>query len=68
VLLGQGTVGVQEIVRVLAAGGYDGIYSFEWEKVWHPDIAEPDIAIPQYAGVMTKWLAEAGVKKIASSQ
>lgn len=68
VLLGQGTVGVHEIVRVLAAGGYDGIYSLEWEKVWHPDIAEPEVAIPQYAEVMTTWLAEAGVKKVGSSQ
>ena len=61
VLLGQGTVGVHEIVRTLAAGGYDGIYSFEWEKVWHPDIAEPEVAIPEYAETMTGWLEEAGV-------
>ena len=68
VLLGQGTVGAEEIVRTLADGGYDGIYSFEWEKVWHPDIAEPEVAIPQYAEVMTKWLAEAGVKAAGSRQ
>ena len=21
--------------------GYKGYYSFEWEKLWHPEIAEP---------------------------
>jgi sugar phosphate isomerase/epimerase len=65
VLLGQGTVGVHEIVRTLAAGGYDGVYNLEWEKVWHPDIDEPEVAIPQYAETMKTWLQEAGVKQVA---
>lgn len=61
VLTGTGTVPVRDIVRVLAAGGYKGYYSFEWEKKWHPDIEEPEIAIPQYAKVMREYLREAGV-------
>jgi sugar phosphate isomerase/epimerase len=60
VLLGQGTVGVQAIVRTLVRGGYDGFFGFEWEKVWHPDIDEPEIAFPQYAETMKKWLQESG--------
>jgi sugar phosphate isomerase/epimerase len=62
VLLGTGTVGVKAIVQALVAGGYRGLYNFEWEKVWHPDIDEPEVAFPQYAKTMTGWLAEAGVK------
>jgi sugar phosphate isomerase/epimerase len=62
VLTGTGQVPVKEIVRVLAAGGYRGYYCFEWEKKWHPEIQEPEVAIPQYAKVMREYLAEAGVK------
>ena len=61
VLTGEGTIGVAGVVRALAGGGYQGFYGFEWEKQWHPDIAEPEVAFPHYAQVMSKWLAEAGV-------
>jgi sugar phosphate isomerase/epimerase len=61
VLTGTGTVPVRETVRVLARGGYKGYYCFEWEKAWHPEIEEPDVAFPQYAEVMRKYLSEAGV-------
>ncbi len=62
VLLGQGTVNVKAIVQTLVKGGYQGVYNLEWEKMWHPDIDEPEVAFPQYARVMTGWLTEAGVK------
>jgi sugar phosphate isomerase/epimerase len=62
VLTGEGTVPVKEIVKVLVDGGYQGYYCFEWEKKWHPEIEEPEIAFPQYARVMTEYLAAAGVK------
>ena len=61
VLTGEGTIGVRDVVKALAAGGYKGYYGFEWEKQWHPDIAEPEVSFPQYAKVMSQWLAEAGV-------
>jgi len=61
VLTGTGEVPVREQVRVLARGGYRGYYCFEWEKKWHPEIEEPEIAFPQYAKVMGEYLAEAGV-------
>ena len=47
-LLGTGTVGVQAIVKALVQGGYKGLFGLEWEKVWHPDIDEPEVAFPQY--------------------
>lgn len=62
VLTGTGEVPVKETVKVLAAGGYKGYYSFEWEKRWHPEIEDPEIAFPHYAKVMREYLAEAGVK------
>ena len=62
VLTGTGEIPVQETVRVLATHGYKGYYCFEWEKRWHPDIDEPEVAFPHYAKTMRRYLAEAGVK------
>lgn len=62
VLMGTGEVPVKETVRVLAKGGYRGYYCLEWEKRWHPEIEEPEIAFPHYAKVMREYLAEAGIK------
>jgi len=57
VLTGTGTVPVREIVRVLKKGGYKGYYGFEWEKTWHPDIEEPEVAFPDFAARMREYLA-----------
>jgi sugar phosphate isomerase/epimerase len=62
VLIGAGDVPVREQVRVLAAAGYKGLYGFEWEKKWHPEIEEPEVAFPHYAKTMAEYLAAAGVK------
>ena len=48
VLLGQGEAPIKEAVKALAKGGYKGYYSFEWEKMWHPEIEEPEVALPHY--------------------
>ena len=62
VLTGTGVVPVKEQVRVLATNGYKGFYCYEWEKKWHPEIEEPEVAFPHYVKVMTEYLAQAGVK------
>lgn len=62
VLVGTGEVPVKETVKVLVKSGYRGYYCFEWEKRWHPQIEEPEIAFPHYAKVMREYLAEAGFK------
>jgi len=40
----------------LISYGYDGDVSVEWEKRWHPDIHEPEIAFPQYADVLRRYV------------
>lgn len=55
VLLGQGEAPVEEAVQSLEQGGYTGFYSFEWEKLWHPDIEEPDIALAQFPAAIKKY-------------
>jgi sugar phosphate isomerase/epimerase len=62
VLTGTGEVPVKEQVRVLAAAKYPGYYCYEWEKKWHPEIEEPEVAFPHYAKVMAEYLSAAGVK------
>jgi sugar phosphate isomerase/epimerase len=54
VLLGQGEVPIFEAIDVLVKGGYEGYYSFEWEKHWHPEIEASDLAIGNYADAMRK--------------
>lgn len=53
-LLGKGVTPVFEAVDSLAKGGYKGYYSFEWEKMWHPEIEAPEIALADYPGSMEK--------------
>src|SRR5687768_11102307 len=56
VLTGSGTVPVQDTVRLLKAAGYKGYYGFEWEKGWHPEIEEPEVAFPHYVETMRRYL------------
>ena len=54
VLMGQGEVPIFEAIDALSKGGYNGYYSFEWEKLWHPEITEPEIALADYPKAMKK--------------
>jgi sugar phosphate isomerase/epimerase len=56
--LGEGEVPVREIISLLAAGGYGGSVSVEWEKYWHPEIEEPEIALPQHLKVLQEWVKD----------
>jgi sugar phosphate isomerase/epimerase len=58
VLLGKGDVPVREMLGLLFRGGYDGWVSVEWEKRWHPEIEEPEIALPQHLRLLRSWAAE----------
>ena len=49
VLAGRGLVPFDETAEALARLGYEGYVSFEWEKYWHPEIEEPDVALPDFA-------------------
>jgi sugar phosphate isomerase/epimerase len=60
VLTGTGDVPVRRQIEALVRIGYRGVYSFEWEKRWHPEIPEPDVAIAQFATVAGEYLHGAG--------
>jgi sugar phosphate isomerase/epimerase len=55
VLMGKGDVPIFDAIDALSSGGYKGYYSFEWEKLWHPEIDAPEIAIADYPKAMQKW-------------
>jgi sugar phosphate isomerase/epimerase len=52
-LLGRGEVPIFAAIDALSKGGYKGYYSFEWEKLWHPEIEDPETALADYPKVMT---------------
>jgi sugar phosphate isomerase/epimerase len=54
--LGKGEVPIFEAMDLLQKGGYKGFYSFEWEKLWHPELDAPELALADYAEVMKKYL------------
>ena len=64
VLTGRGDVPVKDTVEVLVRNGYNGYYCYEWEKAWHPEIEEPEIAFPHYAQLMREYLSAAGFKPL----
>ena len=55
-LLGKGEVPIFEAVDALAKSGYKGYYSFEWEKLWHPELEEPETALADFPVAMKKHL------------
>ncbi len=61
VLTGMGDVPVKRQIAALMKIGYRGFYSFEWEKRWHPEIEEPEVAFAQYADVAARYLRDASV-------
>jgi len=59
VLLGDGEVPVRACLEALQTAGYRHWVVAEWEKRWHPEIEEPELALPQHARVLNEWLHSA---------
>ena len=55
-LLGDGDVSLAEAFALLKTANFNGPLSFEWEKLWHPELADAAIALPHAAQKMrTLW-------------
>ncbi len=48
VLPGSGEFPARRVLEILEARRYTGFVSFEWEKKWHPEIEEPEVALPHF--------------------
>jgi sugar phosphate isomerase/epimerase len=49
---GQGEVPLRETIAWLDAAVFEGFYSFKWEKIWNPDLADPQVAMPHFISFM----------------
>ena len=56
--LGQGEIPVRDGLRLLKQRGYDDFISVEWEKKWHPELAEPEVAFPQHLALLQTYVRE----------
>jgi sugar phosphate isomerase/epimerase len=54
VLAGRGSVSFIETLAAIERLNYEGHVSFEWEKYWHPEIEEPEIALPDFIDAIGK--------------
>lgn len=51
-MTGEGDIPLADLCRTLTEDGYDGFFSLEWEKKWHPDLQEPEAVFPAYIRYM----------------
>ena len=56
VLLGEGELPVRTLIEHLYARGFKGAIAVDWEKMWHPAIDGPEVALPQYAAALRSYL------------
>lgn len=50
--IGAGDVPIHDIVKTLVTDGYDGYFSLEWEKKWHPELPDAETEFPAYPKFM----------------
>jgi len=53
-LTGHGDFPLHDLISALKKSHYDRFLSFEWEKKWHPELADPEIALPHFANWFRK--------------
>jgi sugar phosphate isomerase/epimerase len=59
VMFGTGEFPAGETMSLLTSGGYTGWCSLEWEKAWHPNLADPDIALPPFPAALRRLVPSA---------
>lgn len=59
VLLGEGELPVEDLIDRLTECDFEGYVSVDWEKMWHPDLSGPEVALPHYATVLRRYIASA---------
>lgn len=57
VLFGGGRFPAEDCLRLLQQSDYNGWFSYEWEKMWHPEIEPPEVALPLFPSKLRR-LAE----------
>lgn len=52
-LTGEGDIPLKQMFDLLKSKGYQGYFTLEWEKVWWPNIEEPEVAFKLFTEFMT---------------
>ena len=63
VLPGTGEVDLKKALTLIRDDGYTGWLSFEWEKKWQPELAEPEVALPVFYAYTTALMQELGIPR-----
>jgi sugar phosphate isomerase/epimerase len=58
VLAGMGRVSFATALAAIGKLNYDRFVSFEWEKYWHPEIEEPEIALPDFINAIRELIGD----------
>jgi sugar phosphate isomerase/epimerase len=56
VLFGEGDLPRKDFGAALKTLKYEGWICFEWEKMWHPEIEEPEVALPHFVKSIGKYI------------
>lgn len=48
---GEGDIPLKQMMNQMLADGYQGFFSLEWEKKWHPELRDPEEEFPAFV----KW-------------
>lgn len=59
-LVGEGVLPLADCMDLLTSDGYAGYYTLEWEKMWHPYLAEAEVAFPAFVRYMRQLAARLG--------
>ena len=50
--VGEGNIPISDIVTALIDDGYDGYFSLEWEKKWHPELGCIEDALKNFTDII----------------
>ena len=62
-LMGEGEVPTKDLLAQLHKLGYRGYVSLEWEKAWHPELADAQVAFPQAARYLSDLFKDIGIPR-----
>lgn len=54
--LGDGTVGIDKLVKRLLGQGFDGYISVEWDRLWLPSLEPAETYLPEAAKRLKGWM------------
>jgi len=68
VLFGEGELPITRVIELLDRRGYDGAVALDWELMWHPGIAGPELALPSFASGVRGAFARLGQERALGEQ